>query len=105
MLFFINFNKKYNLLEELIENKSKTLIVNQIDIFKRIYNNIIKIQKRSKLIENKKKMSFQLQKRDKYNNFTYGIIDDTIYQVIYVIGYQKSYILRTIYKLVQDYIY
>ena len=43
MLFFINFNKKYNLLEELIENKSKTLIVNQIDIFKRIYNNIIKI--------------------------------------------------------------
>ncbi len=46
ILFFVNYNKKLNLFEKKYIHLFAQLIIEKVTILKKIYNNILKMQKR-----------------------------------------------------------
>ena len=62
--FFANFEKKFNLFEFELSNKSTQSTIQKIKTFKRIHDNIFKMQKKSTIYQ--KKNEFQLKKNKIY---------------------------------------
>ena len=61
--FFANFEKKLNLFEQKLSHVSTQLTMKKITIFKIIHSNIVKIQQKFTIYQNKKrKTMFQLKK-------------------------------------------
>ena len=65
-LFFANFERESNLFDEFKKYRSAQAAIKKVNILKRIYENIIKMQKNSTNYKKKKeKMTSQLKKGDK----------------------------------------
>ena len=64
--FFANFEKKFNLFERKLSRVSTQSIIEKTKIFKTIHNNIVKMQKKFAIYQNKKRKTiFQLKKINK----------------------------------------
>ncbi len=46
-LFFVNYNRKFNLFKEERKHLLAQLIIERVEILKKIYDNILKMQKKS----------------------------------------------------------
>ena len=63
--FFANFEKKFNLFKRKLSHISTQLIMKKAKIFKKIHNNIVKMQQKFAIYQNKKrKTTFQLKKKN-----------------------------------------
>ena len=61
--FFANFEKKFNLFERKLLYVSAQSAIKKTEIFKTIYNNIVRMQQKFAIYQNKKrKTMFQLKK-------------------------------------------
>ena len=65
--FFTNFKKKFNLFERKLSHVSTQLTIKKTEIFKTIHNNIVRMQQKFAIYQNKKrKTMFQLKNKIKY---------------------------------------
>ena len=60
--FFANFEKNFNLFEFELSNKSTQLIIQKIKTLKKVHENIVKIQKKFAIYQNKKKKYILIEK-------------------------------------------
>ena len=61
--FFVNFEKKSNLFEKKLKHVSTQFAMKRVKTLKKIHSNIVKIQQKSSIYQNKKqKTMFQLKK-------------------------------------------
>ena len=70
-LFFVNYNKEFNLFEKERIHLLAQLVIERIATLKQIYDNIFKMQERSIKYQNKRRKTIpQLKERDKIYLFT-----------------------------------
>ena len=95
-LFFVNYNKELNFFRKKRKHLLTQLVIEKIATLKKIYNNILKMQKKSIKYQNKKQKTIsQLKKKNRIYLFTKNFKIRKLSKKLYYIKVELFFVKKT----------